>query len=78
MPARSPEPDIATHRRDGGGGKGGGQHLAFEADVEDAGALGVEAGEAGEQQRRRQADRGIEGGEDEGEIHGLSSPTSRC
>ena len=41
-------------------GEGAGQHLAFEADVENAGALGVEAGEAGEQQRHRDADGRVE------------------
>ncbi len=40
--------------------EGGGQHLAFEADVEDPGALGIEAGEAGEQQRHGDADGGVE------------------
>ena len=41
-----PEPGRAGDGGDGGGGEGGDQHLALEADVEDAGALGVEAGEA--------------------------------
>ena len=67
------EPDVAGDRGDGGSAEGGGQHLALEADVEDAGALGIEAGEAGEQQRRREPDGGVEGREDEAEIHRLSS-----
>ena len=49
-----PDPGRSGDRREGAGGEGGGQHLALEADVEDAGALGEEAGEAGEQQRRRE------------------------
>ena len=67
------EPDVAGDRGDGGGAEGGGQHLALEADVEDAGALGIEAGEAGEQQRRREADGGVEGREDDGRDPWLSS-----
>ena len=46
-----PETAAAAARREGAG-----QHLALEPDVEDAGALGIEAGEAGEQQRHRHAD----------------------
>ena len=59
-PASKAEPGRAGDGGGGGGGEGGGQHLAFEADVEDAGALRIEPGEAGEQQRRRQADGGVE------------------
>ena len=51
-----PDPGRAGDRGRGRAGKGAGQHLALEADVEDAGALGIEAGEAGKQQRHRQAD----------------------
>ena len=52
-PAEQAEPDIAGDRGNDGGGEGGGQHLALEPDIDDAGALGIEAGEAGEDQRRR-------------------------
>ena len=38
-------------------GKGGGQHLALKADVEDAGSLGVQARQCGKHQRDRQAHR---------------------
>ena len=44
---------------DAGAGEGAGEHLAFKSDVEDAGALGIEAGEAGKQQRHRHADRRV-------------------
>src|SRR5690606_25565821 len=54
---------------EGCGGEGGGEHLALEADVEDAGPLGVEAGEAGEQQRRREAEARAGELEDGGEVH---------
>ena len=54
MPAKQPDPGRARDRGEGAGGEGRGQHLALEADVEDAGALGIEPGEAGEQQGRRQ------------------------
>ena len=63
------DPGRAGHRGEGAGGEGGGQHLALEADVEDAGALGVEAGEAGEQQRRREAEAGAGELEDGVEVH---------
>ena len=58
--AARPIQAIAGHRGGGAAGEGAGQHLALEADVEDAGALGIEAGEAGEQQRHRDADGGVE------------------
>ena len=63
------EPGRAGHGSDGAGGEGSGQHLALEADIEQAGALGIHAGQAGQQQRRRQADGGVEDGENGGEIH---------
>ncbi len=44
----------------GGGGEGADQHLAFEADVDDAGALRPQAGEAGEDQRHAEPDAGGE------------------
>ena len=46
-PSQAEPVDAAT----AAGGEGADQHLAFEADVENAGALGIEPGEAGEQQR---------------------------
>ena len=58
--AREAEPGGAGDRGGGAAGKGAGQHLALEADVEDAGALGIEAGEAGKQQRHRDADGRVE------------------
>ena len=69
------EPDVAGDRGDRGGAEGGGEHLALEADVEDAGALGIEAGETGEQQRRREPDGRVEGREDEARDPLLSSPS---
>ena len=55
MAARRPIHAEPVTAAEGAGGEGGGEHLALEADVEDARALGVEAGEAGEQQRGREA-----------------------
>ena len=59
---------------DGRGAEGGGQHLAFEADVEDAGTLGIEAGEAGQQQRRREPDGRVERREDD--ARSISAPSA--
>ena len=53
------EPGGAGDGCDAGAGEGAGQHLAFKSDVENAGALGIEAGEAGKQQRHRHADRRV-------------------
>jgi hypothetical protein len=50
MPTRSPSQPTG-HGGSGSAGEGAGQHLAFEADIEDAGAFGIEAGKASEQQR---------------------------
>ena len=72
-----PDPGRAGHRREGAGGEGGGEHLALEADVEDAGALGVEAGEAGEQQRRREAEARAGELEDGVEVHQAALSASR-
>ena len=59
-PMASPSQAEPVDRGGRRAGEGAGQHLAFEPDVEDAGALGIEAGEAGEQQRHRQADGRVE------------------
>ena len=72
-----PDPGRAGDRREGAGGEGGGEHLAFEADVEDAGALGVEPGEAGEQQRRREAEAGAGELEEGVEVHQAAFPRRR-
>ena len=56
-----PEPGRAGERRDRAGGERADQHLSLEPDVENAGALGIETGERGEQQRRGQPHRGIDG-----------------
>ena len=53
------EPHRTRDRGDRGGKEGGDQHLAFEADVDDAGALGEEPREAGEQKRRCQPHRRV-------------------
>ena len=50
--------------RGGGGGKGTGQHLAFEPDIDDPRPLRPQAGEAGEDQRHGKPDGG---GQDLGE-----------
>jgi hypothetical protein len=62
------EPGRAGDGRDRGGGKGGGQHLAFEPDVDDARPFGEQAGHCAEDQRCRQPERGAEGQEKEGRI----------
>ena len=63
-PASDAEPDAAGEGRGRGGGEGADQHLALEADVDDAGAFRPEAGEAGEHQRNREPN---SGGEDDDE-----------
>ncbi len=50
------EPGGARDCGGRGGGERGAQHLALEPDVDHAGALGEQAGERGEHQRRRQPD----------------------
>ena len=72
-----PDPGRAGDRREGAGGEGGGQHLALEADVEDAGALGEEAGEAGEEQRRREAEARAGELQDGVEVHHAAFARSR-
>ena len=72
-----PDPGRAGHRREGAGGEGRGQHLALEPDVEDAGALGEEPGEAGEQQRRREAEARAGELEEGVEIHHAALPRQR-
>jgi hypothetical protein len=68
MPAR-----IAGSESDGGGDEGGGQDLAFQADVDHTGTLREQAGHGGENQHRRVA----HGGDEDGaqvevfECHGL-------
>lgn len=66
-----PEPGRAGDRGGGGGGEGGPQHLAFEADVDDAGALGEEPGQRRQHQRRRhpQGRRCHGDGDEEGVFH---------
>ncbi len=49
----------------------GGEQLAFEADIDNAGALGIEAGEAGQDQRYREADGRVENEGDIDEVHHL-------
>ena len=51
-----PEPGRAGHRRGRGGGEGSAQHLALEADVDHARALGEQAGERRQHERRREPD----------------------
>jgi hypothetical protein len=51
--AASPIRAEAGDRRGGAAGKGGGQHLALEPDVENARPLGVEAGKRRQDQRDR-------------------------
>ncbi len=79
--AREPDPGRAGNRGGRSAGEGAGQHLALEPDVEDAGALGIKAGEAGKQQRHRQADGRVEHVDDDvEEIHlrrpSLSAPAT--
>ena len=53
--------DVAAARPGANGcGKGAGEHHAFEADREHAGALGKDAAEGGEEERRRDPDGGGE------------------
>jgi hypothetical protein len=54
------QPGIAIEGGGGSGGEGADQHLAFEADVDDAGAFRPQACKAGEDQRHRQPDGGGE------------------
>ncbi len=65
------EPGIgrAGDRGADAGGEGGGQHLALEADVEDAGPLRIETGQGRQQQRRRQAQRRVEDQQRGVEVH---------
>src|SRR5437868_8161878 len=51
------EPDRAGDGGHRAGGEGGAQHLALEADIDDAGALAEESTERREDQRRRLAQR---------------------
>ncbi len=44
-PGGQPDPDISRDVTGGGGGEGGPEHLAFEADVDDAGAFREQAGQ---------------------------------
>ena len=67
--AEQAEPGVAGDHRDGGGAERRRQHLALEADVEDARALGIEAGEAGKQQRRREPHGCRERGDDDFVAH---------
>ena len=60
MPTRRPTQAEPVTAAAAAAGEGAGQHLALEADVEDAGALGIEPGKAGKQQRHRDADGRVE------------------
>jgi hypothetical protein len=67
------EPGGIRNGSDGAGSESGNQHLAFEADVENTGTFGIEAGKAGEEEGHRQPDARIEhGGEGVDEFHGLA------
>ena len=55
----------------GGGREGGDEHLALEPDIDHAGALGPQAGEAGGEQRDREPQSRIEDRDDGAEIHGV-------
>ena len=67
------DPRRSGVESDGTGGEGGEQHLALDADVEHAGAFGIEAAKTGKQDRRRQADGRIEDREENAEIHHTAS-----
>ncbi len=49
----------ARDHTDGRSGEGGAQHLAFEADVDHAGALGEQSGKRGQNERDGEPDGGI-------------------
>ena len=74
---RGGEPDPGR-AGDGGGraaGERAGEHLAFQADVENARALGIEAREAGKQKRHGKPDGGVEDqDQDVEEVHQARSP----
>src|SRR5262249_35822500 len=71
-----PYPGRTEHRRRGGRAEGRNQALAFEPDVDDAGALGIEAGEAREDDRHREPDgRGERVDEVEIEVHRRARPS---
>ena len=72
-----PDPGRAGDGGERAGGEGGGQHLALEADVEDARALGEEPGEAGKEQRRREAQARPGDLEDGVEVHQAVRPRRR-
>ena len=69
MPASEAEPDRPGQRRDGRREESGGQHLAFEADVENPRPFGEKPGKTGEQQRRRKAHRAVQKLDERHEIH---------
>ena len=54
-PASRPSQTLPVKVATGGRAEGADQHLAFEADVDDARALRPQAGETGEDQRHRRA-----------------------
>jgi hypothetical protein len=54
---RQPQPRVVEAVGGRGGEKRSGQHLAFQSDINHPGALGVHAGEGGEDQRRADAKR---------------------
>ena len=71
-----PEPGGAGDRGGRGGGERRAQHLALEADVDHARALGEQAGERGEHERRREADGrvGEQQGLEEELVHQATAP----
>ena len=78
MPAPSPsqaEPVTAATAR---GGEGGAQHLALEAEIDDAGPLAEETAQRREDERRREAQGRGEQGDELDEILGHADIAARA
>ena len=73
IPARSPTQTEPEAKATAAEKKAAGEHLALESDVENASPFGPQTGEAGQQQRRGEADGRVEDLEDGQEIHQQAS-----